>query len=72
MAQIKNKHKEKVRIARRITGGRITYPATVNQDGHSVKISPFNNPVWNERRNAIADRIERSRGIRLKNNAKSV
>ena len=56
-------HKNKIKLARRLFGGKIKHEITVGKGDKEktvrVKTALFNNPVWNERSKAIAARVKR-------------
>jgi hypothetical protein len=56
--QTKNKHNEKIRIARKLVGGHIGFTIG-NVKTH---INLFNNGMWNQRKLEIAVRVARKQG----------
>lgn len=56
--QAKNRHSEKVRIARTLVGGHLGFTL----QGNKVKISIFNNNIWKQRRFDIALSVARRQG----------
>ena len=57
-------HKQKLKMARKMVGG---HTSAIEVDRkrktmRKIKVIPFNNPTWNERKKAISKRVKKQQG----------